>query len=513
MTAWLAVWLAVLAVMLVAVLVRRDLALDKLAKDVTAGLTQCYSTGKVDHSTYTSGWSTPSLQGSAIYLLERGRRYPKLERELLITEALRSYDWIYLYSHCWNYDLRMLLIDRCKKSFPNDAEVAWASGRILLTAGHYSESVDELERAIELGLDYPMTWIHEEHVRGRLLTALLMEGRVAEWEYYLLEQANADKQDEGKAYRYINALLVQGKYDQALLEIENRKAAFDIAQGYSMLMARALYWSGWQSEFEAFISSGFKNATLSQNTKQWASALVSAKPPDIKAVLLLEELEALIAQYEKVDQDGDEAYEREGWQAASRYFDLRAKVSQTRLPFEIDLTLADHYALSFDQGYLETTLETRDELELLTEGKEWHDLPADPRRIWNDIHNYLGRCYVMAHEWDKLVSLYQESKEPSGRSAMKDSHRFLAMVASGKPLVDEFEPRDYYRGISIHPSQIASAEFQSALAFSGREFSEVMGEIQELLAPFRQRYNDYSNDTLKIPWVKLAETDSYSWEE
>src|SRR6185295_8066804 len=127
-----------------------------------------------------------SPQAMAVYLLNRGYASHALQRGLLLCEAMRVYDWKYLYPSVHNYDLRSKLIAHCTRDYPYDFKVQAAAGELSLADADYGLAVEKFANAVFQAQSHPGTLrplcktfgISEEHLRGRFACALTLTG---EW--------------------------------------------------------------------------------------------------------------------------------------------------------------------------------------------------------------------------------------------------------------------------------------------------------------------------------------------
>lgn len=178
---WLVAWLIVLGYLAAVAHYSRAQSLSGLAAQLTAQLTP-YAERDVQKpaGVWPKNDYLYKCQGPMVYLIERGYRDPAMLRVMLLCEARRSYDMVYLYEHCFNWDLRMHLIDVCTRAYPDDPLVHWAAGRCLLTGGEYDRAADELLAAERLGFVPEDAGVQAQYFDGRIETALLMAGRVDE---------------------------------------------------------------------------------------------------------------------------------------------------------------------------------------------------------------------------------------------------------------------------------------------------------------------------------------------
>ncbi|HES58700.1 MAG TPA: hypothetical protein ENO21_04655 [Firmicutes bacterium] len=159
----LALWaVAVLCLVLYAVIARHTRQ-DRIAARAVAELTADAESGTVEGSDYLYGFG---WQGPMVDLIERGRHYPEMERVMLLLEARRVYDWIYLYPQYRNADLREGLVRHCLEHYPDDPKVHWAVGRLQLVAGDYESASDEFDKAVKLASHRPWRTCQRSTSRG-----------------------------------------------------------------------------------------------------------------------------------------------------------------------------------------------------------------------------------------------------------------------------------------------------------------------------------------------------------
>lgn len=248
---WLLAWLIVLGYLAAVAHYARAQSLSALAARLTAQLTP-YAEREVEKPArvWPKNDYLSECQGPMVYLIERGYRDPAMLRVMLLCEARRSYDMIYLYDHCFNWDLRTHLVEECTRAFPDDPLVHWAAGRCLLTGGEYDRAADELLAAERLGFDPQAAGVKAKYFAGRIETALLMAGRGEEVIARGRARVNVFLQSPDVHDEYSGLLTRLGRYEDSDAAIADWRRACGEDYRQHLLGLRNAWWSRDLPEFE-----------------------------------------------------------------------------------------------------------------------------------------------------------------------------------------------------------------------------------------------------------------------
>ncbi|MBN2080589.1 hypothetical protein JW859_00130 [bacterium] len=374
---WLWGWAIVLAFMAMVAWVSRARELDTLSARIATEL-QPYAEHNIEkQSAY--GWRYNDYlwdyQGPMVYLIEHRHRDPALLRTMLLCEARRSYDHVYLYDRCLNWDLRQHLIAECAKAYPDDPLVHWATGRCLLAAGEFARAADELLAAERLGFDAESAGTRLEYFHGRIATALLMDDRPAEAIAHLKVWCDEDPADRERHFAYCELLTLLERYDESDAAIEQWRAAAGGDFRQHTLGLRNAWWSGNTVEFE--------RRTL-------------AAADEVTDFVLLD------------------------W-AGIRYAVLYRKFDHARAvagdrPDYYYRALAEAYALTGRVEYLDLLMAEADELAAAmarAEREENRSVYWDLRNQASAAQGNIMRAYLLSGEWDRLAALLAVEKPDS----------------------------------------------------------------------------------------------------
>src|SRR5690606_10696866 len=82
----------------------------------------------------------------------------------------------YMHRYSKNYDLRLRLMESAMQQYRDDPLVHWAAGVCHMNASEFGKAIQELQRALVLGLDLEQHGIGRQHVLIRIMLAAAMEG-------------------------------------------------------------------------------------------------------------------------------------------------------------------------------------------------------------------------------------------------------------------------------------------------------------------------------------------------
>jgi hypothetical protein len=444
-------WLGVLLLLAVGALSKRAQEHLRLRRQVAAEL---HRIAEVDQGTvddYLWGGGSPAWdsrlgepQALAIYLLNRGYASPDLERGLLLCEALRVYDWKYLYEDIHNYDLRSRLIAHCIKAFPQDARVRCAAGELALADGDFDVAARELGATFDLA-NSPESLqalcgglgISRQHLHGRYACALTLTGdwAGADKQTALAAQAGdgapAPEGDGGDGDFYGNADVQQAAAQRAAAEEQRREQAREYGATHNASLL-----APWLKQIAALQAEA---AALPPTDSKYNSADEQRSALDtdlLRAYLLAHEWDKAAA----VEADLDKLQNYAAYDSTTQLGQLSGLLL-TRL--------AQRQKLG--QTAEEYEAQERAELEKTYSGPDYSALTAAQREQM--IH------YELA--WD--------------------SHGELSGLLAA----------DYL------PFLLRTDGFADALRHSGRPLGEVLQEVQVVAQPQRGLYGDSSNDKLR----------------
>jgi hypothetical protein len=241
-------WALLSCVLICATLVSRVFYLDRLARRIILEARPSAETG-CDFASQGPNGKVSALeaylcdwQGPAVYILEHKRHHPELERVLLLLETRRSYNGIYFYPNCFNWDLRLKLIAHCDKHFPDDPLVAWATARTLTTCGDYAAAIKYWERAFALKLDPVKAGDTVADVTGRYVACLCLQGRAADAERFLAQRAAAAPGEAAARYAWLDFLSDESKYQQLLPLCQQAAKDFPGDTRFMVISLRTRFW-------------------------------------------------------------------------------------------------------------------------------------------------------------------------------------------------------------------------------------------------------------------------------
>jgi len=457
---WLWGWAIVLVFMATVAWASRARELDALGARITAEL-QPYAEHNIEKKT-ASGWRYNDYlyenQGSMVYLIEHHHRDPAMLRTMLLCEARRSYDHVYLYDHCFNWDLRQHLIAECSQAYPDDPLVRWASGRLLLTAGEFSWAADELLAADELGFDAAAAGTRPEYYHGRIASALLMDNRPEEAIGHLKAWRDADPADRERHFVYTEMLTLLERYAQSDAAIAQWREAIGDDFRQHTLGLRNAWWAGDTAEFE----------TRALTAAEEVTDFVLLDWTGIRYAVL----------YRKFDHAREVAGERTDY-----YY--RA--------------LAEAYALTGRVEYLERLAVERDE-----RVAEWQRAEAEENwgRRWelrnaaSAAQGNIMRAYMLRGEWDQLRELLASAEADVTDIYYAAAYQLAGLLMNMPDQPAESDNWFGYRWGSYLPWVLYSNTFADACAYRGLDAGAMRRAALDQLEFDHGTYHDGSNGEL-----------------
>jgi len=505
---WLKLWLALLALLLLAAPLKRHFELKRLSGRIVAKLQY-----KAEHgypAPYT-GWgdlqgylwdvNDGGAQGPAIYLINRGYTDPALLRVLLLSEAQRPYDWAYTYPRVRNYDLRSGLIRRCLAAYPDDLKVAWAAGVLELAAGDTEQAQLQLMRLLPLGPRATLDalardqGVEREHILGRILAAQTLQGRnyaagACAQDWYNGRWVKRKADDPVAAKLYANWLAESGMYSEllALLAPESPASKLLSRDDSRHFRALALFWSG---DLEAY------------------RQIKPADPASIDAE------HQLLLRTEALSPTGPPG------------------VQQLRACGDIYAATRDEHWLKLLQDYWERAGPVQVVPDLDAPYEQW-EAYSEVRGASFDAGTQLARAYVLAGRWQDAQPVLDSVIAATSENCADDpaflTQLFLCRLALGVPLgkpvvereIPDWAKNDRYyvhgewvngewvpegeqpagpfaalRGGDRLTALMRSPQFAEALKASGRTLEQVLPELRAATKPERDTYYDYSNGELR----------------
>lgn len=443
---------------------------DALAARIVRQARQVAEYGSVDWWTYLYGdYSgrdyTPSWQATTVYLLERGRRYPELERMVLLLEARRTPKGWRPWGHCFNWDMRTVLAKRSLKHYPDDMLVAWAAGRVYYIGGDYERAAEQFRRVLDSGLD--VSKIGDEipdMLLSRYLACLTMLCRDDEAEQFVASRAQSAPRDAAKRFTWLDFLCRRGKYAQMRQLVAVAKRDFPGDMRFDALLKRSAWWGGDLPEYRRLLL---------------AERGVGANAADLP---FADARLALI--------DGDFA-------TADRLLQFPSTWTYK--------AYAEAYAMSRNPKIMQRLLAEHERLKPKTPPDETAD--DDPYAGGYYYHYYeneepdaavcgqILRGYAMARQWQAAVRF--EAKLPRQRYASISSARDVAWVLStvalgGRLLLQDLGGLRESGGVV---SLVRSDYFADALRAGGRDRGETVAWLRMLVRPDRWTYDDIGNGT------------------
>ena len=455
-------WLVLLGFMFLAAWTVRDARYRAQSRLITRHLTRYAETGDMtDPLSPGTPWSFNrylwDYQGPMVWLIEHGYRDPAMLRVMLLCEARRSVDATYLYTRCYNWDLREHLITECRAAYPEDPLVAWACGRCYLAAGEYEQAAVELLAARKLRLDCAAAGITEEHLTRRIITAMIMNGMpdgAVEYARDLVEDASSPE----NYLIHSELLCLLERYPEALTAAVSRMPMLPCDVDLQDVIFRSLWWSGdfHIAQDQAWVLAGSNPADTKLAEHDWRKILAANKLGIGQPTTVIGE----IPYYEAISE----------WAAITGdYTDLTAMLEEI--------------------SRLDTTMSSYPRLQPIDDN--WFDR-ADQAVL---------RAYVLTHQWDKLHATLAETDEPgwgNPHSGYQTAILLDSIAQTGSPPT-EINPywdfRELVEGGTL-PYLLYSSHFAAAAEYAGRDVDEVRAEVVSALAPVREEYHDYTNGTL-----------------
>jgi hypothetical protein len=468
----LAIWLIVMAYLAGVAYAKRLSWQDRLAARIVSQATPTAEHGKVDWDKYLYGdWSRnsyqPSWQGSAVYLMERGRRYPALERVLLLLEARRTPKFAHPWTRCFNWDLRRELIRRSMKQYPDDLRVAWAAARIYFIAGDYAKAEPLFKRVLDSDLDIKQLGDERPDLLfQRYCACLTMLGRDDEIEQLLRTQAERAAAGNDARFSYLDFLCQRGKYGQVRQLAAAAQRDFPQDPRFAELLERAAWWGGDIAEYRRLL--------LAKRGPGAASAELPFA--DARLALLDGDFATANRLLNFPSNDACKAY-AEAY-AVSRLPEIMARLlerlEQFPPPPEPVADANDPYS---GGGYA-------------------YDEHAEERAR---VQAQVLRGYVMAREWAAAARFEAILPEPGYNTytAGRDTAWLLAAIAQPGPLrVHHLDGLMESGGIV---RLVRSEYYADAVRSGGRNRKEVLDWVRLLLRPEREQYNDGGNGFFDPP--------------
>jgi hypothetical protein len=474
-TLWRALfaWLIITAYLAAVAYDKRLLWQDQLAARIVKDAQATAEHGKVDFWRYLYGdWSgkywIPAWQASGVYLIERGRHFPELERTLLLLEARRTMKAHYVSPWCFNWDLRSKLIEHCLAHYPDDVRVAWAAGRIYMTAGKYAPAAEQLKRVLDSGLDPQQIGDDSaDFLLNRYLAALTMLGRLGDAEQYVAGRAAAGLRSADARFTYLDFLCREGKYAQLIPLGAQARLDFSQDTRFRGLLKRAAWWTG---DIDAY------RRLLAEERGPGAA------PEDLHYA---DPRLALI--------DGDYALADRllAWPGRPAYRAYAETYGVTQKAEIMQHLLAERRRINAPQGL------TRED------NAYWDSYDA----IEADavLCGQVMRGYVLAREWDKAAAFdaalpreaHEEYYYEYGGSAGRQMAWLFSTLALGQPL--RLRSIDALVGSGGLPGLLEGEHFAAALAAGPYSREEALRWVRLLAQPELQRYSDTSNGELEWP--------------
>jgi len=465
---------------------------DDLARSITTDAQAAAEHGAQVYVGNGGGWVGPSQgyvwlwQGPAIYLLERERDYPELARTLLLLEARRSYDAVYLYPYCLNWDLRQALITRCGEAYPADPEVAWAAGRLLLTCGEFEQSAQWQKRALDLGVDAKSLGVKEEHIVGRFVTTLVLLDRAGDAEAFLAGRAKAQPSSADAQYAYLDFLCKSDRYDMVRKLAKEAAARFPQDKRFMDLRLRAAKWSGRIDEYRELVRASLPPGAGQAEVYRAAPWLALYDRSPLADKLLSWPSEEAFRAYADV-------------YAITRRHELLKRL-------EIQRDEEQRAYLAMQKAYVEYTEEVTKAWEKGT--REYGDLGnAKFDHDLMELHSSL--LTALDAQVPRALVLSGDARAAPDASASQDywnPFSDLLRVAGGERAVE----RGYTELASTGtlPGVVRSTAFDNAVKTGGRKRADVLAEIRKAITPYRDTYYDCSNGTLSWPVMAQSPKES-----
>lgn len=464
---WLFAWVIILGFMALAAWTVRDLRFRALSRRITVALTPLAEQGiEAEHYDaagnflYAENDYLWEYQGPIVWLIENGYRDPAMLRVMLLCEARRSVDEVYLYPQCFNWDLREHLIAECRSEFPEDPLVAWAIGRCLLAAGEYEQAAIEFLAARVLRFDPAAAGINPEHFLARIITAQLMNGMPEGAVEFARQQAEADDAPVETHRLYADLLCKLEKYEEAVIAADAGLAAFPDDIALLDVKYRSLWWLPDQAAATQFF------------------AAVEERRGQLPVQLEMDSWREWVGQADHG--------------AIASQLDAGAIMAYA--------ALAERYALTGEQenlALIETAIAKRQSTLAAADNAQ--------RSFNPDWVDYAGqellRAYVLTRQWDKFMAALATTDDPPWdvpRGTYQTAVLLSSIAQTGATPPDANPRWDFQELIEggTLPYLLYSSHFAAAAEYSGRDVDEVRVEVIQAFMPLRETYHDWTNGEL-----------------
>jgi len=467
----LLIWaIAVLCLTLYAVLAKHKRQ-DRIAARAVAALAKDAESGTVENSDYLYGFG---WQGPMVDLIQHHRHYPEMERVMLLMEARRVFDWIYLYPNYKNADMRESLITHCLRHFPDDPEVHWAVGRLRLIGGQYGEAADELKHAMDMGFDPRAANVPAVDLQGRHETALILAGRLDDVLAADKGEYDVHPTDDAVAVKYFDLLCKAGEYD-TVIDLTKQAAQTEPLDGeFWRAQLRAELWGGHLDDYRASapgyvakhsgIYAADTRAMLSLLDHDYGSAVAYAGAPPSEPEWWSE------------------------WLSGWRYYRL----------------LADAYAVTGDTQYVAELDAMRDgiKVEIQQAGEDENATWEERQAVRNkeaDLISIAGqkaRAHALRGEWPAAADALGEVDPAT--SYRKDSayEAVSALVALSKGEALEEHSLGDLASTGAAVLLLLSPELASAAQAGGMSAEQARNELLSAISPERDNFWWYEDEVL-----------------
>jgi len=465
---WLLAWLIVLGYLAAVAHYSRAQSLSALATRLTAELTP-YAEQAVENppGVYPRNNYLYDLQGPMVYLLEHHHRPPAMLRVMLLCEARRCYDFIYLYDRCFNWDLRTHLVDECTRADPDDPLVHWAAGRCLLTGGDYARAADELLAAERLGFDPQAAGVRPFYFTGRIETALLMAGRAdALLERYQAE-IEAYPREHAPRQFYADLLTRLGRYEESDAAIDAWRAELGPRMEQDVLCMRNAWWSGRLADFEHYaeVTAGHRDEVIPEYYEKglmltWAG---------VRRALLQDDYQLA----EQLAGGRNETY----WRAQAETYAFTSR-TEILVQFEREVAEAAQAYAGLESNY-----------------SMWDARQQASERLGLAESNLL-RAHLLRGEWDAVTAILDNRRWKGYATKIEKTYDFAKLMTHVAVDYQFEKPWRFGQNRGQLPWLLYSAVISDAAAAGGLTPDNARQHILAQLAVERGMYHDYSNGSL-----------------
>jgi tetratricopeptide (TPR) repeat protein len=465
---WLLAWLIVLGYMAAVAHYSRAQSLSALGTQITGQLTP-YAERAVEKppGVYPRNDYLYDLQGPMVYLLEHHHRPVAMQRVMLLCEARRCYDFIYLYDRCFNWDLRTHLVDECTRAYPDDPLVDWAAGRCLLTGGEYDRAADELLAAERLGFDPQAAGVRPFYFTGRIETALLMAGRVDELLARYRAEIKAYPQEHAPRQFYADLLTRLGRYQESDTVLDAWRAELGPWMEQDVLYMRNAWWSGRLADFEHFaeITAGYGDEVIPEYYEKglmltWAGVRVALLRGDYQ-------------QAEQLAGGQNETY----WRALAEAYSFTGKAEiLERIDNETEQAAQAYYGLEANYS-------------------RWDARQQASERLGIAESNLL-RAHLLRGEWDAVTAILDNRRYKGYATRIEKTYDFARLMTHVAVDYQFEKPWRFGQNRGQLPWLLYSAVVNDAAAAGGVTPDNARQHILAQLAVERDMYHDYSNGSL-----------------